>query len=291
MIVITGASGNIGSRLTDMLLRDQQKIRVVSRTEDKVAQFKKRGAETAIGNFLDADFCQQAFTGCEKAFLVVQGNPNNGQHTEEEIQMGQNFARALTAADVKHAVFSSSLGADKNTGAPIIDCKLQVENILKDSGVPITVLRPGNFLENMYAFLETISSGFFTHPLDGGIKTPHVSVRDIALIAKRAFERGPKGFEIYDMPGAAEYSMRDIATAISNQLNRMIKYMRISDDQFIEVFTGFGISQKFCDDILSMFHYFERAEFSFDRTRVAHEFNYTPTTLEQFVPELVKMIK
>ena len=291
MIVIAGASGNIGSRLADMLLRDEQKIRVISRTEEKVAQLKNRGAETAIGNFLDVDFCKNAFAGCDQAFLVVQGNPNNGRHTEEEIQMGRNFAQALKSAGVSHTVFSSSLGADTNTGTPIIDCKAEIENSLKQSGVPTTVLRPGNFFENMFAFLETISAGFFTHPLDGSVKMPTVSVSDIALIAKKAFERGPRGFEIYNMLGAADYSMRDIATAISNQLNRMIKYMRISDDQFIEVFTGFGISQQFCDDILTMFRYFETTKFPEDRDKIEQEFNYTPMTLEQFVPELVKMIK
>jgi uncharacterized protein YbjT (DUF2867 family) len=290
MIVITGATGNIGSRLAKRLFEAGEKIRIISRSEEKLAKLKKLGVETAVGDLLDAEFVKSTFNVCDKAFLVVQGNPNNGKHTEEELQMGENFAQALKSANISHAVFSSSLGTGK-TGTPIIDCKVKIEETLKNSGVPITVLRPGNFFENMFAFLETLSSGFFTQPLDGKVKIPHVSADDIALVAQKAFDRGPKNWEVYDMPGAGDYCMRDIAVALSENLNRMIKYMKIFDDQFIEVFEGFGISKEFCDDILLMYRYFEKEDFTYDREAIIREFDHTPTTLEQFIPNLTKFIK
>jgi uncharacterized protein YbjT (DUF2867 family) len=291
MILITGATGNIGGRLAKRLLKDGEQIRVVSRKEEKLAELVQMGAEPIVGDLLDSDFVGKALDGCDKAFLVVQGNVRNGQHYEEELALGENFANALKAAGVSHAVFSGSMGAGANTGTPIIDAKGEIEKMLKETDLPITVLRPGNFFENMFNFLETISSGFFTYPLDGGVKTPYVSVDDIALIAHKSFKRGPKGWEVYDLAGADDYSMRDIAVALSDKLNRMIKYVRIADEQFIEVFTGFGISEKFCEDMLAMFRYFERADLDYDRKIVAREFDYSPMTLEQFLPALVKMIK
>jgi len=290
MIVITGATGNIGSRLAKRLLEANEKIRVISRSEEKLAELKKLGAEPCVGDLLDIDFVETTFNGCDKAFLMVQGNPNNGKHAEEEMQMGENYAQALKSANISHAVFSSSLNPG-DTGTPIIDCKLAIEETLKNSSVPTTVLRPGNFFENMFAFLETLSSGFFTQPLDGKVKIPHVSVDDIAFVAHKAFNRGPKNWEVYDMPGAADYSMRDIAGELCESLNRMIKYMRVFDDQFIEVFEGFGISKKFCDDVLSMYRYFEKEDFTYDRETVCGEFDYTPTTLDQFIPNITKFIK
>ncbi|MBN2355993.1 NmrA family NAD(P)-binding protein [candidate division KSB1 bacterium] len=291
MILITGATGNIGGRLAKRLLDDGEQIRVVSRKTEKLAELVGLGAEPMVGDLLDPDFVGGALDGCEKAFLVVQGNVRNGQHYEEELQVGENFANSLKSAGISHLIFSGSMGADKSTGSPIIEAKGEIEKMLKETGVPATVLRPGNFFENMFNFLETISSGFFTYPLDGGVKVPYVSVDDIARIAYKALKRGPKGWEVYDLAGAEDYSMRDIAVALSDKLNRMIKYVRIADDQFVEVFTGFGISEKFCEDMLAMFRFFERAEFDYDREIVAGEFDYQPMTMKQFLPKLVKMIK
>ncbi len=291
MILITGATGNIGGRLAKRLLKNGEKIRVVSRKAEKLAELVGLGAEPIVGDLLDPEFVGKTLDGCDKAFLVVQGNVNNGKHYEEELKVGENFANSLKSTGITHAVFSGSMGADANTGTPIIEAKGKIEQMLKQTGVPITVLRPGNFFENMFNFLETISSGFFTYPLDGGVRIPYVSVDDIALIAHKSFKRGPKGWEVYDLAGADDYSMFDIAVALSDKLNRMIKYIRIADEQFVEVFTGFGISEKFCEDMLAMFRYFERADLNYDREIVAGEFDYKPMTLGRFLPDLVKMIK
>jgi uncharacterized protein YbjT (DUF2867 family) len=291
MILITGASGNIGRRLTGRMLEAGKKIRVTSRSHEKVADFEKNGAETAIGDLLDPSFCEKAFEGCDRAFLLVQGNSTTGRHYEEEIIASKNYAEQLKTQNIEHAVFISSLGVEEGTASPIIDAKIPIEKELKQTGVPVTVIRPGNFLENMYSFLETISSaGFFTHPMAGDIKIPQVSVEDIALIAFKVFERGPNGWEIINMPGI-ECSFFEIARGLSEKLNRMIKYMRVSDEQFREVFTGFGISEKFCDDYLAMFRFFERAHPKYDRATMPPEFNYRPTSLDEFLSEFVKQIK
>ena len=291
MILITGATGKIGSRLTKHLLEQGEKVRAVSRSEEKLKEYINLGAEPAVGDLLDRDFCLKACEGCTRAFLLVQGNPSNGRHYEEEIQIGQNYERAIKNVKIEHAVFISSLGKEGGTGSQIIDVKWLIENYLMDSGIPVTIIRPGNFMENMYNFLETISAaGFFTYPMAGNIKIPHVSVDDIALIASKALMRGPHGREIIDMPGI-EYSFFDIAMAVSEGLNRMIKYMRVSDDQFREVFTGFGISDKFCEDYLAMFKYFEKGDFKYEYKSMPEEFNYSPKSFEQFIPELVRSIK
>ena len=291
MILITGATGKIGSRLTKKLLDAGEKVRVVSRDEEKLEGFTEQGADSAVGDLLDSDFCRSAFEGCNRAFLLVQGSPTNGRHQEEELQIGRNYAEAMKAAGLKHALFISSLGAEKGTGSPIIDVKLEIEKELKETGIPVTVIRPGNFMENMYNFMETISSaGFFTYPMAGNVRMPHVSVDDIAEVSYKVLKRDPEGWEIIDMPGI-EYSFFDFAMEISENLNRMIKYMRVSDDQFREVFTGFGISDKFCDDYLAMFRYFEKGEFDYNPQSMPAEFNYSPKTLEEFIPELVKSIK
>lgn len=291
MILVAGATGKIGSKLVPKLLEDGYQVRAISRKQENLKQLVEKGVDPAIGDLLDAEFVRQALNGCDQAFFIVQGSPSSGQHQGEEAQMGKNFVTAAKGEGIKHIVFSGSMGAEGRSGCPILDAKVIVEKQFEESGLAVTVFRPGNFFDNMFAFLETISSGFFTLPLDGSVKIPHIAASDIAEYARLAFKRGPQGFEVYDLAYPDPVSMFDIAMEVSDNLGRMIKYMRISDEQFIEVFTGFGISYQFCEDMLAMFRWFEQDDFRFDPQKTIDKFGHTPRSLQEFIPELTRHIK
>ena len=65
MIVITGATGNVGSKTAAKLLALGKKVKVIARHADKLADLKKQGAETAIGDMSDVNFLSEAFKGAE----------------------------------------------------------------------------------------------------------------------------------------------------------------------------------------------------------------------------------
>ena len=61
LYVITGATGNTGGRIAHKLLESGKHVRVTSRSEEKLAELKDKGAETAIGELDDAEFLKKAF--------------------------------------------------------------------------------------------------------------------------------------------------------------------------------------------------------------------------------------
>ena len=71
MYVIMGATGNIGSRLANILIHKGKKIKVIGRSAQRLKPFVDRGAESAVGNVSDAAFLKNAFKGCDAAFAWI----------------------------------------------------------------------------------------------------------------------------------------------------------------------------------------------------------------------------
>jgi uncharacterized protein YbjT (DUF2867 family) len=108
-----------------------------------------------------------------------------------ELRQARRGAEACMQAGVKHLVYSSVAGADRETGVPHFESKRQVELFLRGLGVPITILAPVFFMENLLrpAALQALSTGTLTLPLPRRRALRVVSVLDVAAMARLAFER------------------------------------------------------------------------------------------------------
>ena len=71
MYVITGATGNIGSKTADILLAKGEKVRVIGRSAAKLQGLVDRGAEAAVGDLMDGDFVAKAFSGATAVFTMI----------------------------------------------------------------------------------------------------------------------------------------------------------------------------------------------------------------------------
>jgi uncharacterized protein YbjT (DUF2867 family) len=71
MFVITGASGNNGSKVSGILLSQGQKVRVVARNPEKLQDLVKRGAEAAVGDLKDSGFLTSVFAGATAVFVMI----------------------------------------------------------------------------------------------------------------------------------------------------------------------------------------------------------------------------
>ena len=71
MLTIMGATGNIGSKLTDILLSKNQKVKVIGRSADRLQPYVARGAAAAAGDPGDPDFLAEAFSGAEAVFAMI----------------------------------------------------------------------------------------------------------------------------------------------------------------------------------------------------------------------------
>lgn len=125
MITVLGATGNVGSKITQLLLAQNQKVRVVGRDAAKLAKMHP-GAEVAAGDINDSQFLSGALEGSDAAFVMIPPNYSAPSFAEVYRLAGESIAHAVKSSGVKHIVNLSSLGADLKDGTgPIKYLNLQ----------------------------------------------------------------------------------------------------------------------------------------------------------------------
>src|SRR5512139_4057679 len=149
MYTILGATGNVGRKISDILIKNGQKVRLIARSIDRLRTFVGKRAEAFVGDAIDTEFLVKAFTGSDAVFTILPSNikAENGFAYADKI--GASIARALTLAKVKYVVNLSSVGAELTEGAgPIVGLHRQEERMNKIKGLNVLHLRAAFFMEN-----------------------------------------------------------------------------------------------------------------------------------------------
>jgi uncharacterized protein YbjT (DUF2867 family) len=216
MILITGATGNIGRELIPLLLETGQSIRVFVRDERKVAHLDAC-VERAVGDLDKPETLIAAVNGVERIFLVTY-------ETRQDI----NVLEAAKQAGVNHVVKLSTLEAT--------DHKIQVgkwhyerEELIRASGLDWTFLRPGMFMSNSIDWwAESIkgqNSVFFPGGKKG--KVAPVDPRDVAKVAAAALTQPGHNDQAYELTGTELFTIGEMVGVISRVLGKPIQYVDI----------------------------------------------------------------
>jgi len=238
IILITGATGNQGGSTARHLLASGWHVRALTRDPQKLAAqaLAQAGAEIVRGDNEDRASLDAALEGVFGVFSVQNfWLPNVG--AEGEVRQGKLIADAAKAAGVKHFVYTSVGGAERNTGIPHFESKWQIEQHIHALGLPTTILRPVAFMDNYNWRRPAILNGeFFGMRLrqDKGLQL--IAVEDVGAIAALVFERPDefigKAIEI----GGDELTEPQIADTFSRVIGRPIelKTMPIDPNQPVD---------------------------------------------------------
>jgi uncharacterized protein YbjT (DUF2867 family) len=136
--LITGATGAIGSRVVNLLLKFGERPRVFARDERKTrARFGDR-VDIAVGELADAGTLFAALAGVDALFLV-----NSGPEIPNRDEVASQVAKA---AGVRHLVKLSSMDAEQDVGTGVWHAR--GEAAIRASGIMFTFLQPTGFMEN-----------------------------------------------------------------------------------------------------------------------------------------------
>src|SRR4051794_20107358 len=111
LYAITGATGNIGSKIAQSLLKEGKKVRVIGRTADRLKPFTDKGAEAFIGSVDDAEAMTRAFTGATAIFAMIPPNVTSPNVRADQNKVSEALAAGISRSGVKYVVNLSSIGA------------------------------------------------------------------------------------------------------------------------------------------------------------------------------------
>lgn len=224
MFVVTGATGNTGSVVAAALLDAGQDVTVVVRDAKKAAPWKARGARVMQADLRDAESLNRAFQGASGAYLMLPPAFDAADHLAERTAMAANLAKAAANAQVGHAVFLSSFGAQHDSGTGPIVSVGRAEKIL--ASLPkLTVLRPSWFFENFLPNLDTVrGQGVLPGFISPGTRVFMIAARDIGAMAAELLLKPPAQSGVIEITGPEDYTLEEIAGVLSQVFGRTVTY-------------------------------------------------------------------
>ena len=221
MILITGATGRLGTAVVQNLLKktSANQIAALVRDESKASALKEKGVDTRVGNYDNIASLDRAMQGIEKVLLIA------GTNEDKRLQQHQNVVNAAKNAGVQWFAYTSRALKDRNTlENKLMEGHFQTEDYIKASGLNYTLFR--NVL-----YMDTIPQFVGESVFDTGINLPTGQGRaSFALrsemgeaIANALLESGCDN-QIYQLTGSESYSFEDVADTLSELSGKDINY-------------------------------------------------------------------
>jgi uncharacterized protein YbjT (DUF2867 family) len=215
-ILVTGGTGTVGSQVVRELLSRGAQVQVLTRDAAKASKLPA-GVKAVTGDLSKVETVTRVFKGVDGVFLI-----NTVSSTE--VHEGLLSVCALRNENVKRLVYLSVHHADGAPWLPHFGGKLGVEEAVRKSGVPSTILRPNNFHQNDYWFKDALLQyGVYPQPI-GDVGLHRVDVRDIAEAAAITLTSSGHEGQTYDLVGPEAHTGQSTAEVWSRALGREIKY-------------------------------------------------------------------
>ncbi|MEQ8474064.1 MAG: SDR family oxidoreductase [Marinoscillum sp.] len=240
-IGITGATGQLGALVVEQL---KQKIDVGNLVALVRSPEKVEGLEAKTFDYDKPAELAESLKNID-TLLLISGN-EIGQRARQH----ENVIKAAKEAGVKWIVYTSILRADSTT-ISLAGEHLLTEKLLKESGIPFTLLRNGWYTENYTASIPgAVEAGAFIGSAGDG-KISSASRADFAEAAAVVLTGNGHEGQVYELAGDEAYTLKDLAAEISKQTGKDIPYQNLSEEEYSKALRGMGLPEVFADSIAS----------------------------------------
>lgn len=151
MILVVGATGNLGGAVTRMLLAQSRPVRILARAQSHYQPLADAGARVVLGDLKQRGSLDGACQGANTVITTANSTARGGEDTVQTVDLegNRNLIDAAKAAGIDQFIFVSALGADPNSPIPFLQAKGKTEDYLRASGLPYTIIAPNGYMEVM----------------------------------------------------------------------------------------------------------------------------------------------
>lgn len=236
MILVTGATGNVGSEIARQLIARDVAFRIYVRDADKAAaMIGPDGYQTALGDFSDEAAFASALDGVDAVYMVT----NQSDAFKADLQ---RMVQQVQQAGVGRFVMLSAEG-DPDSDIFFVRRTGELEAIVRGTDLDWTFLRPDWFMQNFAGF---VAAGMVAFP-DGPGKTSFVDVRDIAEVAIKALTEAGHSGRTYRLTGPDAMTFAGAAARISAELGREVPFVAITPEQMRDGLIAQGAEAWYAD--------------------------------------------
>lgn len=274
MLIITGANGKLGRLVVQALLHQvpPAQVGVSVRDPEKARELEERGVRVRHGDFSDAASLATAFEGASKV-LIVSSNSSGAQ----ALQHHRTAIDAAKAASASHIFYTSHVGALPTSSFDPMRDHAATEAVLRDSGVAVTSLRNGFYVESALLMLgDAVKTGEFAAPEDGPVSwTAH---EDLAEATAKLLSEPSAESATIDLTASEALDLEAIASIASELAGRDIRRRVVSDAEYRAGMVSHGVPEARADMMVGLFAASRQGQFARVDPTLARLLGRPPTT-------------
>ncbi|MDO6680686.1 MULTISPECIES: SDR family oxidoreductase [unclassified Oceanobacter] len=237
MIVVTGASGQLGRLVIDALLQTLPAAEIVAavRNPEKVADLAALGVVVKAADYSQPAALTAAFEGADKVLLI------SSSEVGQRFPQHQNVIAAAQAAGVGLLAYTSILHAAESP-LPLALEHQQTEQALAESNVPYVLLRNGWYTENYTASVPTALEHGAVFGCAGEGRIASAARADYAAAAAAVLtSAASQAGKVYELAGDNAYTLTALASEIATQTGKTIVYQNMPEADYAAALMGAGL--------------------------------------------------
>jgi uncharacterized protein YbjT (DUF2867 family) len=239
LVLVTGAAGNVGSRLVRRLVARNIPVRAFVRKGEAAP----KGAEAFEGDLADRDSVRAAMKGVSKVYLLSAG--------ANVAELESNVIDAGAAEGVKHIVKHSVQGAEYE-GAIIPKQHRASEKRIEASKVPWTFLRPASFASNAFGWAGMLKGGDAVYGPFGEASLPVIDPEDIAAVAEKVLTEDGHAGKAYTLTGPETLTTAEQVAIVGKVLGRKLAYVNVPDEAAAKGMVDMGMPPAVVDNMIDL---------------------------------------
>jgi uncharacterized protein YbjT (DUF2867 family) len=280
-VLVTGATGNNGSRLVPALCSAGVEVRAFVRDEAKAQPLREVGAEIYVGDLDQPETIKPALEGVDKIYLLTWNGPTQAQQV-------LNVIEAAKQAGNPHIVRHSMWGYERSR---IIQQGYQVDEALKSSGLPWTLLKPTFFMQNIMLAAQTIASDGVIYWDMGDGKLAMIDIQDIVDSAVAVLTGSGYEGQTYILTGPEAISFHEVAGTLSQVLGKEIKYVNVPGEAVLGSMVSMGFPEWIARGYLELDEGFSQGFANRATDNVAKLTGHPARSFEQFAREFAQVFE
>ncbi|ELW8957770.1 SDR family oxidoreductase [Yersinia enterocolitica] len=240
MIAVTGATGQLGRLVINALLKKVPANEIIAavRSPEKASDLAALGVQVRKADYSQPTTLETAFQGVDKLLLI------SSSEVGQRITQHTAVINAAKHAGVKLLAYTSLLHADTST-LGLGEEHGATESLLRESGLPVVLLRNGWYTENYAASIApALAHGTFIGAVGDG-RIASATREDYAQAAAEVLTQENQAGKVYELAGDDSYSLAEFSAEIARQSGKPVVYKNLSEADFKQALLSAGLPEVF----------------------------------------------
>ena len=243
MIILTGATGKLGSAIANRLLETHPDLPfgVSARDPKQAESLAWRGVRVRRGDYDDPASLRHAFEGASQVLLI-----SSNTTTKSPLPQHRNVIEAAQAVGAERILYTSHMAAGDMSLFPPMENHAATETMLGESGLAFTSLRNGFYVDSALSYMigeRGIKAGEIALPQDGPVSwTTHQDLAAVAVVALT--QAGALDGITPPLTASQALTLEELGALISEVTGRPMKRVVVSDEAFRAGMIAHGASEK-----------------------------------------------